>query len=128
MLILVRLIHRLITILRSLKTSQKASPTRGSYSAEESSGATIDGIPITEVLENLPDDSSEPVKAEDDQQTIMQFSSVSSDERARRNCTLCLEERTATCSTECGHLFCWTCIVGWGREKVSRLPWVLLLN
>lgn len=39
--------------------------------------------------------------------------------RASRKCALCLEERTASTVTECGHLFCWTCIVGWGREKAE---------
>lgn len=39
--------------------------------------------------------------------------------RALRKCALCLEERTASTVTECGHIFCWTCIVGWGREKAE---------
>ena len=44
---------------------------------------------------------------------------IPEDVRASRKCALCLEERTASTVTECGHLFCWTCIVGWGREKAE---------
>ncbi|KYQ96709.1 RING zinc finger-containing protein [Tieghemostelium lacteum] len=32
-------------------------------------------------------------------------------------CTLCLENRTNTTSTECGHLFCWNCITEWCNNK-----------
>lgn len=38
-------------------------------------------------------------------------------------CTLCMEIRTPekgnSAVTECGHVFCWDCIVGWAEEKVS---------
>ena len=33
------------------------------------------------------------------------------------NCSLCLSPRTATTSTQCGHLFCWHCIAGWCVTK-----------
>lgn len=36
-------------------------------------------------------------------------------------CTLCMEKREpekgTSAVTECGHVFCWDCIVGWAREK-----------
>ncbi|KAL9940131.1 hypothetical protein V8E36_000836 [Tilletia maclaganii] len=36
-------------------------------------------------------------------------------------CTLCMEQRTPergnSAVTECGHVFCWDCIMGWAREK-----------
>lgn len=38
-------------------------------------------------------------------------------------CTLCMDRRTPergnSALTECGHVFCWDCITGWAREKVS---------
>ncbi len=38
-------------------------------------------------------------------------------------CTLCMEQRApekgGSAVTECGHIFCWDCINGWAREKVS---------
>lgn len=34
-----------------------------------------------------------------------------------RKCTLCLEEMKDPSVTTCGHVFCWTCICDWAREK-----------
>ncbi|KAL6709617.1 peroxisome biogenesis factor 10 [Coniothyrium glycines] len=34
-----------------------------------------------------------------------------------RKCTLCLEELKDPSVTTCGHVFCWTCISDWAREK-----------
>lgn len=50
--------------------------------------------------------------------TLLDVEALPDDIRAARRCALCLEERTASTVTECGHVFCWTCVVGWGREKV----------
>jgi hypothetical protein len=35
-------------------------------------------------------------------------------------CVLCLEPRKVTTVAVCGHLFCWTCIGDWLREKVRE--------
>ncbi|OCK74817.1 hypothetical protein K432DRAFT_386589 [Lepidopterella palustris CBS 459.81] len=35
----------------------------------------------------------------------------------QRKCTLCLEEMKDPSVTTCGHVFCWTCIGDWVREK-----------
>lgn len=35
----------------------------------------------------------------------------------QRKCTLCLEELRDPAATQCGHVFCWTCIGDWVREK-----------
>ena len=37
--------------------------------------------------------------------------------RQQRKCTLCLEEMEDPSMTTCGHVFCWTCITDWCREK-----------
>ncbi|KAI8936133.1 hypothetical protein NX059_007630 [Plenodomus lindquistii] len=38
-------------------------------------------------------------------------------ESGNRKCTLCLEEMRDPSVTTCGHVFCWTCIGDWVREK-----------
>jgi peroxin-10 len=38
-------------------------------------------------------------------------------ESGNRKCTLCLEEMKDPSVTTCGHVFCWTCIGDWAREK-----------
>ncbi len=37
--------------------------------------------------------------------------------RQQRKCTLCLEPLKDPSVTTCGHVFCWTCIADWIREK-----------
>jgi peroxin-10 len=79
----------------------------------------IDDRLVSTMLESVDPESTPAKPAEEDENTILDVSSIPASVRAGRTCTLCLEERTDSCATECGHLFCWSCVVGWGREKAE---------
>ena len=128
-LILVRLGHRLLSHLRS-RPSQSApsisDEKRPEYDTPD--GPHLDDRPVTTLLNYDPEADLE-LSDRKEQPTVIDFESVPASVRAGRMCTLCLEERTATCVTECGHLFDWNCIYNWGREKVRhRLAFVKFLR
>ncbi|KAF9243766.1 hypothetical protein BU15DRAFT_86210 [Melanogaster broomeanus] len=117
-LIIVRLLHRLITYLRarSQLTSEKSL---GKRSIDETHEMFIDDRLVSTMLESVDPDSTPAKTAEEDENTVLDVGSMPASVRVSQRCTLCLEERTDSCATECGHLFCWSCIVGWGREKAE---------
>ncbi|KIM84644.1 hypothetical protein PILCRDRAFT_67658 [Piloderma croceum F 1598] len=119
-LLAIRLLYRLISFVRSTaKPSSEKSKDKLPITSSQTTETYIDDRPVSSFLGPV-DPEGEPAKpAEEDERTILDVASISSATRARRNCTLCLEERTDSCATECGHLFCWSCIVGWGREKAE---------
>ncbi|KIJ21440.1 hypothetical protein PAXINDRAFT_63874 [Paxillus involutus ATCC 200175] len=117
-LILIRVLHRLVSYLRS--RSQAASEKSfGKRSIDETHEMFIDDRLVSTMLESVDPESTPAKPAEEDVNTILDVSSIPASVRAGRTCTLCLEERTDSCATECGHLFCWSCVVGWGREKAE---------
>ena len=77
----------------------------------------LDDRPVSSFLGQENPEGTPARPAEEDERTMLDVASIPDTFRAGRHCTLCLEERTDSCSTECGHLFCWSCIVGWGTEK-----------
>ena len=116
----VRLVYKLITALRSLRRP-KAVSSNGKQIADGTQETYIDEMPVSSFL-GAPNPEGEPaLPAEEDGRTVLDVKQIPEAQRAGRTCTLCLEERTASTATECGHLFCWNCIVGWGREKVDAV-------
>ncbi|KAL4069339.1 Pex12 amino terminal region-domain-containing protein [Scleroderma citrinum] len=115
-LIVVRLLHRLITYVRNRSRSEKSAGKRVVDDAHE---MFIDDRLVSTMLDIVDTDAQVAKPAEEDENTVLDISSLSSGVRTARKCTLCLEERTDSCATECGHLFCWGCIVGWGRERAE---------
>ncbi|KAI0733969.1 Pex12 amino terminal region-domain-containing protein [Fomitopsis betulina] len=114
-LLAVRLLHRLITFLRP---TTEPGP-KGKRPVDDREEVYIDDRPVSTMIARADADEAPQITAEEDERTILDFTQIPPAVRGSRNCTLCLEERTATTSTECGHLFCWDCIVGWGREKAE---------
>lgn len=117
----IRLLHRLISYIQNWREETSTMTGKRKQRADRRDAAAelfIDEKPVVDFLDL--DLANEPAKpAEEDERTILDVKTIPEAIRAGRNCTLCLEERTDSCSTECGHLFCWNCIVGWGREKAS---------
>ncbi len=119
----VRLIYRALNYLRARSALSDAGTKQDEKVERSMDGEDdifIDDRRVSAMLEAANREDAPSVPAEEDEGTVLDVSNIPSELRAGRNCTLCLEERTNSCATECGHLFCWNCIVGWGREKVRR--------
>ncbi|KAH9177050.1 Pex12 amino terminal region-domain-containing protein [Lactarius sanguifluus] len=118
-LILVRLGHRLLSYLRS-RPSRSVPSISDEKSPEYDNldGPQLDDRPVSTLL-NYDPEADLVSMGKEGQPTVLDFESVPASVRAGRTCTLCLEERTATCVTECGHLFDWNCIYSWGRERAE---------
>ncbi|KAI8983396.1 peroxisome assembly protein per8 [Trametes punicea] len=115
----VRLIHRALSYLRARSEAGLQREGKVGRAVEGEEDIFIDDRRLSSMLEAANQEDAPPVPAEEDEGTVLDVSSIPPAIRESRNCTLCLEERTYSCATECGHLFCWNCIVGWSREKAE---------
>jgi peroxin-10 len=89
----------------------------------------IDGKPVDldsiEPARHIEENSLEVIENEKENLTPYSILPRSDLVNPDRQCPLCLspcglsEESGGTCVTECGHVFCWSCIEDWGAEKVS---------
>jgi peroxin-10 len=119
-LLAIRLLYRLKSFIHNTSPAMNSALELAKAKQSANKRETfIDDRPVSSLIGPI-DPEGEPAKpAEEDERTMLDIVSIPEALRAGRNCTLCLEERTDSCATECGHLFCWSCIVGWGREKAE---------
>lgn len=92
---------------------------------------TIDGQKVDLIGVSGPEGSSESAEdsySADTHTCLATEDREQADDAGQRKCTLCLENRTATSAMLCGHLYCWSCVDSWLREKVGyiRIPKDLL--
>ena len=132
-----RLVYRLVSWLRSRRVAAdppqefSRDPSGKENQATTGLGASsevfLDDRPVSSILNIRDPESRLPIPAEEDQGTVLDIGAIPDEIRDSRKCTLCLEERTNGCATDCGHMFCWDCIVGWAREKVRHYLQDLIL-
>lgn len=140
-LLAIRLLHRLSSIVSSLLPQRSPQPSLDDPSQPEKNSSSSSSpdketyIDSTSVPSLVPPRLVAAAASEGEDgkdfwgdRTILDVEQLPADVRAARRCALCLEERTASAVTECGHVFCWTCIVGWGREKVRCLSLSLIAH
>jgi peroxin-10 len=96
------------------KVQDASVPLESSHARE----FTIDGLPAVETSETTDPNPHNHTLLSDADLALPQ-----------RRCPLCLtsrgttEESGGTAVTECGHIFCWSCIQDWAQEKVRRGGW-----
>ncbi|KAI9513144.1 Pex12 amino terminal region-domain-containing protein [Russula earlei] len=112
-LILVRMGYRLLSYLRARSPQLAPGPAPALLVL---TNRNLDDRPVSTLLKYDPEADLDSL---DENLSVLDLETIPASVRAGRTCTLCLEERTSSCVTECGHLFDWNCIYNWGRERAE---------
>ncbi|KAH8924869.1 hypothetical protein BT69DRAFT_1332666 [Atractiella rhizophila] len=106
----IQLSLRLILTIRARRTGEISSETgkleKDPVVESDRKALTVDGLPVRDKVL----DTKNPSPADDDEVD---------GEPPQKRCTLCLGRKRDPTLTECGHVYCWECIVGWAREKTG---------
>jgi len=112
-------LHIRETYLEASSTASRGVEAAVSSSLESSSANIISDMNARQLPEGLSANTSTPIL--DHARYDLKESEVMAwmPEGHQRKCTLCLEPFRDPSVTTCGHVFCWTCVQDWVKEKAE---------